>query len=642
MATAYLYAWLNRARIWNERGITIARLGPVALTFGVIWFLAAPLITWIVATLYIPIMGPSLQGDVVWVAAGLSTALLVVSLVAHTASHVGAAHLTKSVMPNSISVGPFGDAAQEWLPAPTPWREALVALAEPFANLFLAGLSFLVWDRQPHPVLNVSLFLIMFVNLALALINLAPGFPLDGGRLTRAIVWALLADPVTATRSVLWSGRLLLAALLVWGIWLYLQPARFSSEAALGTILVADGLGLESTRRVAWPSVMSTITRRTVTPAVFARALAAIGAVLVLLAPPAVLLPTLHGQRAPGFAVAVEPMIDLPAAYRNEPDGHFVLTTVISQTPIAVGQWIYAHHHPAIELVPPETIVPPGISPQELVQHTHTLLDDSTLVATIVALGLAGYETTITGDGAEVLEVLQDSPANGVLITGDRIVAANGEPVTTANELVTLVRQLQPGNTVELLIERDDERLGFTLSVMAPTSPGEPPRLGIVLRTVGERAELPFPIQVNPQKIVGGPSAGLMFTLTIYNLLTPEDLTKGYQIAGTGTVNLDGEVGRIGSVVQKVAAAEQAGAAYFLVPLTNAPAAHQGTDRIEIVEVATVQEAIEFLRNLPPPSGSAASLRSECTQSAPGCQLDQSSPREPELAGVSDLSAPGQ
>ncbi|MFQ5595639.1 MAG: S16 family serine protease, partial [Anaerolineae bacterium] len=101
------------------------------------------------------------------------------------------------------------------------------------------------------------------------------------------------------------------------------------------------------------------------------------------------------------------------------------------------------------------------------------------------------------------------------------------------------------------------------------------------------------------QKIAGGPSAGLMFTLTIFNLLTPEDLTGGRRIAGTGTINLDGEVGPIGGVEQKVAGAEGAGAEYFLSPPENHEDALRVAEHIKVVEVATAEEAIQFLRGLP-------------------------------------------
>ena len=103
-----------------------------------------------------------------------------------------------------------------------------------------------------------------------------------------------------------------------------------------------------------------------------------------------------------------------------------------------------------------------------------------------------------------------------------------------------------------------------------------------------------------PQKIVGGPSAGLLFTLTVYNLLTPDDLTGGHIIAGTGTINPDGTVGPIGGVAQKVVGAEVAGAEYFLSPPENYADAAAAASTIRVVKVTTAEEAIQFLKSLSP------------------------------------------
>ena len=102
-----------------------------------------------------------------------------------------------------------------------------------------------------------------------------------------------------------------------------------------------------------------------------------------------------------------------------------------------------------------------------------------------------------------------------------------------------------------------------------------------------------------PLRIIGGPSAGLMFALTVYNMLTPTDLTGGRKIAGTGTISPDGKVGPIGGVTQKVAAAEAVGAEYFLSPAENYPDALAVAKRIKVVQVTTIDEAIAFLQGLP-------------------------------------------
>ena len=103
---------------------------------------------------------------------------------------------------------------------------------------------------------------------------------------------------------------------------------------------------------------------------------------------------------------------------------------------------------------------------------------------------------------------------------------------------------------------RDQQSMDVSVPLIAPTITNTTPRLGIVIGSAGSDVQLPFPVQIVPEKIVGGPSAGLMFTLAVYNAVTPTDITGGRKIAGTGTISLDGTVGPIGGVEQKVAAAE--------------------------------------------------------------------------------------
>jgi PDZ domain-containing protein len=122
--------------------------------------------------------------------------------------------------------------------------------------------------------------------------------------------------------------------------------------------------------------------------------------------------------------------------------------------------------------------------------------------------------------------------------------------------------------------------------------------LGITIQPAGFDVQLPFPVKIVPQKIVGGPSAGLMFTLTVDNMVSPEDLTDGKKIAGTGTINMDGSVGPIGGVEQKVAAAEAAGAEYFLSPVENYENARSVARHIQVVKIATAEQAVEFLHSL--------------------------------------------
>ncbi|MEI7771305.1 MAG: S16 family serine protease, partial [Chloroflexales bacterium] len=315
-----------------------------------------------------------------------------------------------------------------------------------------------------------------------------------------------------------------------------------------------------------------------------------------LLSPPLLLLPVPYGLYAPGGAVSVAPMVDAPGIPPTPTRGALLLTTIIEQTPIVVAQWLAGQFDPAITLMPPERLVPQASSPQALVAESATQLSESQVTAALVALRLAGYPAALTGDGARVLA----APAGALLRPGDRIVALGGATVKTAPDLLAALAGRAARDLVAAVVVRDEQTLHLQLPLLAPAAPGGPPRLGVTVETANQAVASPVQILLHPQGIIGGPSAGLMFTLAIYDRLTPGDLTGGRRIAGTGTVSLDGQVGPIGGVAQKVAAAERSGAEIFLVPQENAAEAQRAARRITIIAVGSAAEALAALQRLPP------------------------------------------
>jgi PDZ domain-containing protein len=204
----------------------------------------------------------------------------------------------------------------------------------------------------------------------------------------------------------------------------------------------------------------------------------------------------------------------------------------------------------------------------------------------------------MVGKGVEISTVQPDSQAQGLLQSGDVITGLNGRPIQTTSELIAQIKTQEPHTTVHLTIERNHHEVEVAVPLMPPTATNTSPRLGITIQPAGFDVQLPFPVKIVPQKIVGGPSAGLMFTLTVDNMVSPEDLTDGKKIAGTGTINMDGSVGPIGGVEQKVAAAEAAGAEYFLSPVENYENARSVARHIQVVKIATAEQAVEFLHSL--------------------------------------------
>ena len=130
----------------------------------------------------------------------------------------------------------------------------------------------------------------------------------------------------------------------------------------------------------------------------------------------------------------------------------------------------------------------------------------------------------------------------------------------------------------------------------SPTE-GEPPRIGVLVQTAVDELLLPIDITLTPGVRIGGPSAGLMVGLTVYDLVADEDLLRGRRVAGTGTLDIDGVVGPVGGVPEKTLAAIAAGYDVLLVPAAETAATQRLADgRIDVIGVATLDEAIDRLR----------------------------------------------
>jgi PDZ domain-containing protein len=574
-------------------------LGRTVVIFDPSWLVVLPAGLWVLVTLYVPILGGNLSPAEVWTTAVFTLLLVVVSLFAHLGAHLYAARALGIEPPQRVSLLLFGDTAQAWPAAGSAGREVWAILSGIFTNMPLAGLCYLLWNAQLNPVLNLGMLFAAFFNLWLALINLIPGFPFDGGRLVRATFSGWVKNPQTPARLGSRLGLVTALAVFLWGIFLLTQRVRFSGQTGSVTIafalLIIEGLRAQP----AWLGDAALLGNSR-TPLRFVRALVAGLLLIVMVALTSSLLLTNDGLEAPGLALPVEPMVVVPAAHRYPQAGSFLLTSVIPQAPITAGEWLVGQLSPAVKLVPPATIVPNSLTPQEVARQGFQMLDQSESTAIVVGLQQAGYKAAMVGKGVQVVSIEPGSRAQGLLQSGDVIVALDGKPIRTTNDLIDQVQSQSPNTVVQLQVDRLQQKMDLKVPLMPPSAPGNPPKIGIAIASAGSEISLPFPVEIVPQKIVGGPSAGLMFALTVYNAVTPGDLTGGRKIAGTGTINPDGSVGPIGGVEQKVVAAELAGATYFLSPPQNYAAARSVASRIQVVEIANIAQAIKFLRSLPP------------------------------------------
>jgi PDZ domain-containing protein len=215
--------------------------------------------------------------------------------------------------------------------------------------------------------------------------------------------------------------------------------------------------------------------------------------------------------------------------------------------------------------------------------------------AIAVALDRLGIPRTPSGSGAVITGVVEEAPAFGLVDVADVIVGVDGQPVATTDDLTTLISGRAPGTAIVLDVEAfDGERRDVSVT-LAPR-PDDPARgfFGVETQSRDFDPGSPFPIAIDAGG-VGGPSAGLAFTLAIIDVLTEGDLTGGRNVAITGTIDLRGNVGPVGGVAQKSAAAAGVGAEILLVPSgEEAEAQRLGYD-LEVIGVDTLEEALAAL-----------------------------------------------
>jgi len=301
---------------------------------------------------------------------------------------------------------------------------------------------------------------------------------------------------------------------------------------------------------------------------------------------------------SPGPVSDVEDLIEVVDQPTFSPAGDLYMLTVSLQE-VNIFEFAHGYFDSSIDLVEREIIRPSDVSPDEFRRANRDAMDDSKDTAISVALQYLGYDVHDAGEGVLVSGVIEDTPADGVLETGDVIVEVGGVPVTIRDDGINAIVANEIGDTVTLAVQRDGETFEVDVTLVEHTQEPGRPMVGFQADTYNRTIVFPFAVNIDSQN-VGGPSAGLMYTLTIVDLLTDDDLTGGHVIAGTGTIASDGSVGAIGGIRQKVVAAQAAGAEFILVPEANYDdALEMKADDVEIFSVQTLDDAIEVLRGIP-------------------------------------------
>ena len=287
-------------------------------------------------------------------------------------------------------------------------------------------------------------------------------------------------------------------------------------------------------------------------------------------------------------AEADTPVIRIDGQQTYPTAGHLNMTTVSVTDQLslfgALGLWASGRY----ALAPREVYFPPDKSEQQIEQENTKAFNDSQTTAETAALRYLGYPTKVLAG-----EIVKGSPIDGLIEPGDRLISANGKPVTSATTLREIFAASKPGERAEIRFRHADEPERVVDVQLAPHPHGEPQ--GFLGVAATERPDVPFGIEISLAD-VGGPSAGLMFSLAIIDKLTPGELNGGKFVAGTGEIDPAGKVGPIGGIPFKMVKAHEAGATTFLVPADNcAEAKSQAPEGLQLVKVGTLDEATKAL-----------------------------------------------
>ena len=315
----------------------------------------------------------------------------------------------------------------------------------------------------------------------------------------------------------------------------------------------------------------------------------------------------LNFYRMPVVALSPGPMEDVLVRLKVEgtrvydSDGKLYLTSVGIDDNVRFYEALLDMANRDVQLLPRAQLYPASEDLAEIDKENVALMDRSKETATVVALRKVGYD--IEPSGVEVTQVVSGAPADGRLLAGDRILQADGHAVANIEQVRRAINRHRAGERVAFRVDRGRTQKDVSVPVQEADNQ---PRVGILLRDLFP--DLPIKVSITTQNNIGGPSAGLMFTLSIIDKLTPEDLTAGRRIAGTGEIALDGSVLPVGGVAEKLIAVHRLGVTTFFIPADNCAGVRgQVPHGLRVVKVSKIDDALRFLRD---PKAAAT---------APGC-----------------------
>jgi len=328
----------------------------------------------------------------------------------------------------------------------------------------------------------------------------------------------------------------------------------------------------------------------------WAKWLTALSVLVIVIAVAGTVIRLPYDTLAPGGTLNLETRVSAPGTKTYPTRGSLMLLFVSERAHVNVWGWLQAKLDPDIDLIK-QVQVNGGNSQQETDQQDVCDMAQAQSNAKVAALSALGYHVP-TVPGLAVIDLFAGLPAVKVLRPCDHILAADGHDVTRSTELSKILKSHPVGSTVALRIER----AGQTMTVRVPVTSSQ--NTHIIGVELSPRFKIPVNINLDTSA-VSGPSGGLAMSLAIIDALTPGDLTGGKQVAVTGTIDPDGNVGEIGGLPQKAVVARRAHAQIFLVPACTddgcrqdlATARKRVGKNVELRPVATLAQALQVLRD---------------------------------------------
>jgi PDZ domain-containing protein len=290
------------------------------------------------------------------------------------------------------------------------------------------------------------------------------------------------------------------------------------------------------------------------------------------------------------------PIVQIDGEQTHQTSGQLRMTTVSVKEHVtlfgAVAAWVAGE----TALSPREDYFPPGQSEEQVEQENKKSFQDSQSNAEVAALRALGKPIKVIAQS-----VTNKSPADGVIAPGDRLLMVNGHTINVQEDVRSALAGTTPGQTIQVTFRHGDEpdrTVSIKLGKASDFSPGDDRAEGFIGLGPADRADVPFKTTITLQD-VGGPSAGLIFALSIVDKLTDGGLAGDRTIAGTGEIDVKGNVGRIGGIPFKMVSARDAGASVFLVPSDNcAEAKSKVPDGLQLIKVDTLEHAVQDLKDL--------------------------------------------